>query len=522
MLAVGRLPLRRRTAVAVLVGAIVGAVALALFPPPASAASTTLHVLSGPASVTRAGGAEAPATDGELVGAGDGVSTGPDGYALLAFVDGSTLSLEPGTSLTVTEASVRPSGTEVRLLQALGRTWSSVRRLVSPTSRYEILTPSVTASVRGTAFEVAVQSDGTTRVRAEDGTVSVANALGSVIVGPGTQTTVAPSSAPPPPVAPPPTTKRVVEIGDSAVVLVDAFGRACGRHANGTVQQIPGCVVREGSIEIAGAADATLTIASTSTTADVVERVVSPDGPTVAVRRLERNASDAGSRLVLPKATAAPLNVTLPLVGEVPVRVDLTTPTTPAPASETSTPTPSAFVPAVTLPPLPTFAPLATPSAELSPTPSPTPEPTEPTASPTPLLTLPPLELSPTPSPTPEPTAEPTASPSPTPLLTLPPIELSPTPSPTPEPTASPTPSASGTATPSPTPLLPLPSVELSPAPTPTPEPTSSPVSEPEPSPTPEPSPSETSEPTPSPTPKPTPTPTPCPEVLGIPIPVCL
>ncbi len=68
-----------------------------------AASSSTVTLLAGSASVARGGGAFRPAVDGELVTAGDRVQTAAASHAVITFFDGSTLELEPDTTVTVEE-----------------------------------------------------------------------------------------------------------------------------------------------------------------------------------------------------------------------------------------------------------------------------------------------------------------------------------------------------------------------------------------------------------------------------------
>ena len=108
-----------------------------------AASSSVVTILAGSASVAHRGATFGPAVDGELVTAGDRVQTAPASHAVITFFDGSTLELEPDTTVTVEELSSANDGAiAIRISQSIGRTWSSVHKLVSSNSRYEVKTPS--------------------------------------------------------------------------------------------------------------------------------------------------------------------------------------------------------------------------------------------------------------------------------------------------------------------------------------------------------------------------------------------
>src|SRR5438874_9451755 len=145
----------------------------------AFAADTTVSVLSGDVSVRHAGAEFAAATDGDVLHEGDTIRTGADGRAVLTYFEGSSVTIEPTSELTIDAVSTASDGgTVVLMTQTFGRTWHVVTKLITGGSRYEVRTPASTASVRGTEFEVDADNDATT-VSTTEGTVvqQVADAL---------------------------------------------------------------------------------------------------------------------------------------------------------------------------------------------------------------------------------------------------------------------------------------------------------------------------------------------------------
>lgn len=330
--------LGRWTIVLIVVAAVAGALAVATLPAPAAASTAVLRLIDGGATV-EGGGAARAAADGEVVPTGASVTTGADGYALLTFADGSTTSLEPDTTVVVDEAAVHPATTVTRLEQRAGRTWSSVRPL-RPGSRFVVRTAAASVEVRGTVFGIDVAADGTTRIRSADGTVRVANGAGTVDVAAGSATTVARGAAPgsPEPVS----SVRAFDLRETPLVR-DAHGRACGER-DVVVEQIPGCVVRDGTIVVDGTIDITPVPAASARAVPVV--------------------------IPTPLVTAAPtLRIAVPFIGPIPVQ--LTQPTSVPTPTPTAAPTLRVTAPP-TLPPLsplPRLSPLISPL--LSPTLSP-------------------------------------------------------------------------------------------------------------------------------------------------------
>lgn len=158
----------------------------------------TLVVSAGEAVVNQAGGAIfAGSTDtavsaGELITVkqGDTIRLAENGSAQLRLQDGSTVDLFGGTTASVTELVMDDESYRFQLNLLAGKTLSRVVRLLRADDAFEVKTPSSTASVRGTVFTVTVQSQDSTHVLVEEGTVRVALAAGdSIDVPAGFQTT---------------------------------------------------------------------------------------------------------------------------------------------------------------------------------------------------------------------------------------------------------------------------------------------------------------------------------------------
>jgi ferric-dicitrate binding protein FerR (iron transport regulator) len=129
------------------------------------------------------------------------IKTGGGGYASITFFEGSTIELEEGTEIFLSELGIDDSATRITIEQGLGKTISRVKKLVDPASSYEVETPAAVAAVRGTTLSVSVSSDGMTVVANIDGLVSVTAQGVEVILPEGTISTVEPGQPPAPPEA---------------------------------------------------------------------------------------------------------------------------------------------------------------------------------------------------------------------------------------------------------------------------------------------------------------------------------
>ncbi|MDE3112131.1 MAG: FecR domain-containing protein [Chloroflexota bacterium] len=236
---------------------VVVAIAAFLYFPRGSALAAVnaavLSVLNADVSASRAGGDFAPALDGDVFATGDVVRADAKGRAVLTFFEGSTLSVDPGSSVKVVSL-VKTSGGGIQLdvEQTLGRTWASVSKL-APDSKFQIHTPTMTATVRGTAFETIVEKtpDGktVTTIKTDEGTVLVqAVSGGEVSVPAGSEVDVAegqPAPAAPRPQPPTPKLRFSVPAGVGFVVI-DPRGLQCGLAGAKPERQIPRCEVLNG------------------------------------------------------------------------------------------------------------------------------------------------------------------------------------------------------------------------------------------------------------------------------------
>jgi hypothetical protein len=245
---------RRRLLIAAVIAALVVVpTALVVTQQRAAAAATILSILDGTASVARGTAAFAAAADGDIVNTGDRVQTAQNSHAMVTFFDGSTLEIEPATTVQIEEAASVDGALAIRISQTIGRTWASVQKLTRADSKFEVRTPTLTAAVRGTAFITEVLADGTSTVRTTDGNVQVTAQGQTVTVSTGQTTTAAPNAPPaaPAPVSAPPNRLRFGMHSPAYLVVMDSSGRACGIVLPGpnVVRQIPGCLASDPGTE---------------------------------------------------------------------------------------------------------------------------------------------------------------------------------------------------------------------------------------------------------------------------------
>ena len=445
----------RALIVALLAVGVVIPVVLVLTQERASAASMVLSILDGTAEVARGSAAFARAPDGVVLNPGDRVRTATQSHAVVTFLDGSTIEIEPATTITVVQATAAPSGAVTILLeQAIGRTWSSVQKLTHVDSRFETKTPATTATVRGTGFVTDVLDSGSTTVTTADGFVEVSAQGQTVVVPAGSRTTVEPG-APPSVPAPGPIAQNLLRFGlhsPAYLVVVDPFGRACGIVPAGptVVRQIPGCLATEPGVD---PQLIDLPDAMTGAYSMVIESIA-PSGDFVATASALDSAGDlsfnysvsgggpAGTRfgtsLDIASGADGALSARglskLTLVDRGP-RHALVLSTSPRPTSS-GAPDTSLFAP------LPRFG----FTAGMEVTPPPSGQTPSPSTSPSPTISPTPTELV---------ASEPTQAPTAAPVRTAPPVRtIAPPPTATPDPTPTPSPVPTPSPSPSPAPTV--------------------------------------------------------------------
>jgi hypothetical protein len=137
---------------------------------------TTLTMVQGDVFVRHASDDFVAAKAGDVLTAGDTIRTGHDSLAEITYFEGSSVRMEADAELVIEAlSSEADGGTVVAMWQTVGRTWHVVTKLIAGSSRYQIRTPSSTASVRGTIFAVDVRHD------AEGATATVTTSEGIVV-----------------------------------------------------------------------------------------------------------------------------------------------------------------------------------------------------------------------------------------------------------------------------------------------------------------------------------------------------
>lgn len=166
-----------------------------------------LVYLQGQVAIRRGGAGEwVAAQPGEPLFSGDAVMTGPASRASLLCVDESQIKLNENTILVLKRVASSP---RLRLIDAIPSALESVPRSIyqvlqgemwlrnnKENFRFELETPAVTATIRGTEFNLRVQPNGATSVILLQGNLCLTNSQGEVCLLPGEEGITFPGQAP--------------------------------------------------------------------------------------------------------------------------------------------------------------------------------------------------------------------------------------------------------------------------------------------------------------------------------------
>ena len=191
----GRGGLRILIALVVIVLLVVaGVVTLGVVASADTAVGAVLTTFVPEASVSHSGGDFATAASGTLVQPGDSVKTDTTGRAQIQFPDGTITRLASNTEIKVNSSHFAKSGHvhDISITDKLGRTLNSVQKLVGGAT-FQVIGNTTTASVRGTLFEVLVNSDGSVLIKLFLGGLDVDGKSGHVHLTEGQQVSIDPS-----------------------------------------------------------------------------------------------------------------------------------------------------------------------------------------------------------------------------------------------------------------------------------------------------------------------------------------
>lgn len=176
-------------------------------------AAATLSILRGGAERVTAGGGRQPGANGMILAEGDRIVTGGMGIAVITFLDGSTVTVQPGSDVVVRRAPASGDRASTRVFINAGAVWARVRRLADPGSGMSLESNTATAAVHDGLIGARQNRDGSFECWTQAGELAVTDRGGRALVAlaPGQMTRVGPGgSAQPAPFAVMASTLRVV------------------------------------------------------------------------------------------------------------------------------------------------------------------------------------------------------------------------------------------------------------------------------------------------------------------------
>ena len=226
--------------------------------PSSPVSASTLTITSGSVDLQTAGETTwRKATDNMAIKEGTRLRTSDTSSASIKFAEGSKLNLASNTDIEIDQAKFVEGGSSgVIMKQNAGKSTSQVVKLATPDSRYEIQTPSALISVKGTQFVTEVEQNGTTRIKVDQGTVTVTAQGKDVSVNAGYQVTVESGKPPGEPVSsaatPTPSGKTATPTSAYTLVRKSSKGGSISRPTESTASFAAGSVVDLAAIPDSG------------------------------------------------------------------------------------------------------------------------------------------------------------------------------------------------------------------------------------------------------------------------------
>jgi len=146
----------------------------------AEKAKAQLIINSGTVQVKSEGESWTSAENGMYLYSSDSVKTGDNSTASIVLFESSIVRLDSNTEVKIIKL-IQEEETSVTIQQDSGRTWNTVNK-ISGIDNYEVQTPTTVASVRGTAFVIIVQENGSSYYGVSHGILNVSSISNGEII----------------------------------------------------------------------------------------------------------------------------------------------------------------------------------------------------------------------------------------------------------------------------------------------------------------------------------------------------
>ncbi|HEY7139459.1 MAG TPA: hypothetical protein VIE44_05150 [Methylomirabilota bacterium] len=162
-------------------------------PFPTASTAATLTVLGGSVDLQRGDGARAAAASGTSLSVGDRIVTGPDARALITFLDGTTVTVEPRSEITVREIDV--GGRErssIQILISAGTVWARIANVLGGRGTVSLASNTHAAIARDGLIGAESRPGGTFVCWTRAGTLQVVDLAGAsqAVLQPGQKATI--------------------------------------------------------------------------------------------------------------------------------------------------------------------------------------------------------------------------------------------------------------------------------------------------------------------------------------------
>jgi hypothetical protein len=136
----------------------------------AAAPVATISKIEGVASIMRKGSTDwRNARPNMTMEVGDQIYTREESFVELHYANGAVVRMDEKSKVTVEYCS---AGT-IKSRSSVGAVWVNMKKLATPTKSFEVSSPTATAAIRGTVFQMNAAADSSTSVAVYDGKVAV-------------------------------------------------------------------------------------------------------------------------------------------------------------------------------------------------------------------------------------------------------------------------------------------------------------------------------------------------------------
>ena len=110
-----------------------------------------------------------PAKPGMILKVGDQVNTQAESFMEIRYTTGAVLRMDENTKITIASATETAASTKT----GVGQVWVNMKKMAGSGNQFEVVSPTATAAIRGTVFQMSTAKDSASDVSVFDGKVAV-------------------------------------------------------------------------------------------------------------------------------------------------------------------------------------------------------------------------------------------------------------------------------------------------------------------------------------------------------------